>query len=65
MDAEKLRAWRARMDLTDEQLAMLFDVSPKVVRRWETGEVPIPYPNILALALKAIEQEVDEQGQKR
>ena len=65
MDAETLRAWRARMDLTDEQLAMLFDVSPKVVRRWETREVPIPYPNILALALKAIEQEVDEQGQKR
>lgn len=54
MDAERLRAERKRLGLTQQQLADLLDVRQRTISEWEREEVTIRHQQILALALEAI-----------
>jgi len=41
--SEKLKQFRKARDLTQEQIAAVFNVSPQSVSRWETGAT---YPDM-------------------
>jgi DNA-binding transcriptional regulator YiaG len=38
--AEELRVWRARVRLTQSQMARLFHTSQRSISHWEAGAVP-------------------------
>jgi transcriptional regulator with XRE-family HTH domain len=54
--AERLRAGKARLGLTTGQLARRWNVEPKELRRWLSGERPIPgtVDRLLALELERL-----------
>jgi len=54
MNGEELRRARERLDLTQEQLAALLDVTANTIARWERNEVPIKHAKMLKLALSAL-----------
>ena len=44
MDADEMKAARARLDLTQAQLAAELGVHAMTVSKWETGQRGIPEP---------------------
>lgn len=55
MSPEDLRAWRARKDMSLEDLARVLDVNKQTVWRWERGVHAIP--RMLDLALWALDHQ--------
>jgi DNA-binding transcriptional regulator YiaG len=37
-----LKAWRAKLNMTQAQLAWLSGVTVRTVKRWEAGTTPVP-----------------------
>jgi DNA-binding XRE family transcriptional regulator len=62
MTPRKLKAWRQRLDLSQDGLARWLGVSRSTVNRWEGGLAPIP--QMVALVencyRKDDDQEIDE-----
>lgn len=54
LDGQMLRAWRLRVNLSQDDLAHLLDVPQSTISRWETGSIEIMHPRILALALVSL-----------
>lgn len=50
---EAFRFMRKSMGLTIAQVATLFDVEPEIVRRWESGDAPVPRPAFALLGTMA------------
>jgi DNA-binding transcriptional regulator YiaG len=50
MSGDEFRKLRQAMELSQDKLSQLIDVSSRGVRRWENGEVAIP--KIAELALR-------------
>lgn len=48
---QRLRDLREDVDLTQTQIAMVLNTSQKQYSRWETGEYPIPFDEVVKLAL--------------
>jgi DNA-binding transcriptional regulator YiaG len=42
MDAQAMKAWRARLGVTQEKAAKALGVTRRVVAGWESGLTPIP-----------------------
>jgi DNA-binding transcriptional regulator YiaG len=53
MKAERFRALRESLMLTQAQAAGLFDVHPRTWRKWESGGVAIPRSTAVLLLLVA------------
>ena len=45
-----LSAWRDQSQLTQEQVAAIFNVTSVTIHRWETGKAPITVQNLMRLA---------------
>ncbi len=60
MHHTELASRRRSLGLTQAELAARLDVHPNTIAQWERGDRPITRPNILRLALQALE---DEMGQ--
>lgn len=58
MTGHELRAWRAKMDMTQEDLAAALRTTPTTIARWERGESRIP--GHLELALEALEGRAED-----
>ena len=56
MTGQELRRRREALGLSQAQLAALVGVHANTVARWERGEVRIPHPGMLDLALEALER---------
>ena len=56
MSGDELRAWRARLGLTQARLAERLGLPRATVARWEAGLMPIRHPEILRLALERLAQ---------
>jgi transcriptional regulator with XRE-family HTH domain len=52
---EELKASRARLKMTQVQLADALNVTPTTIARWERGEVQPEAPAMLRLALAQLE----------
>jgi len=61
MTGKELKELRRRLGLTQKKLARQLGVIPLTVARWETGTRAIP--SFLALALKALENQMEKEGQ--
>lgn len=48
---QRLRDLREDEDLTQKQIALVLNTSQKQYSRWETGEYPIPFDEVVKLAL--------------
>ena len=59
-DAEKLRLRRRVLGLTQAQLAERIGFHPNALARWERGELRIEHPEMLWLALDAIEAKISQ-----
>jgi transcriptional regulator with XRE-family HTH domain len=57
-----VKEWRLRHGLTQRRLAVLLDVEPVTVSRWERGERQ-PQGRMLELALWALDRQMAEQEQ--
>jgi DNA-binding transcriptional regulator YiaG len=55
MTPENFKAWRQRMEWTQQQCAQALEVSTRAVQMWETGDRPIS--RILELATRYLEQQ--------
>ena len=49
--SEKFKQLRKDKDLTQDQIANIFNISPQAVSRWETGAT---YPDIEILVLRKV-----------
>ncbi len=56
MTGAEIREARARLGLTQVQLADALGVSPNTLARWERGEIPPVHPTMLRLALERLAQ---------
>ena len=54
MTGEELRARRRELGLTQRALAEALGIPQSTVWRWETDQIPIERPPMLALALEAL-----------
>lgn len=52
---EAFRAWRKKVGLTQDQLAVLFDISRRTIGYYEDGTLLVP--RVVALAMKGYEAE--------
>lgn len=57
MNGEELKAFRERLDLSQEQLAKELKVASNTISRWELGTRKIP--EYLELALETIERRTE------
>lgn len=55
MKPEEIRAYRQTLGLTQEALATALGVSPDTVSRWESGHAQPESPQMLELAMEALE----------
>jgi transcriptional regulator with XRE-family HTH domain len=60
MTGQKLKEWRRKRGLTQEDLARRLGVIRLTVARWETGTRAIP--SFLPLALEALENRMEKGG---
>ena len=60
MRGEDVKAWREAHNLTQRRLAVLLDVDPVTVYRWERG-VRQPPGRMLELTLRGLEAELAER----
>lgn len=47
---QRLQDLREDFDLTQTDIAVILNTSQKQYSRWETGEFPIPFEKVIALA---------------
>lgn len=59
MISTDLRARRERLGLTQTQLAQALGLTQNTVSRWEIGKTAIQHPEILSLALEALESRME------
>jgi DNA-binding transcriptional regulator YiaG len=59
MTPEEFKEWKARMRLSQVELARRLDVTETTIYRWERGLAPIS--RMLVLALKQVEAEIKEE----
>ena len=52
LDPTEIREARERLDMTQAELAFEFGITPRTVRRWESGE--IEPPRLVAFAYQAL-----------
>lgn len=55
MTPENFKAWRERMEWTQQQCAQTLEVSTRAVQMWESGDRPIS--RMLELATRYLEQQ--------
>jgi len=61
MTGQELKEWRRKWGISQGELGRLLGVAGFSVSRWETGTRAIP--SFLALALKALENQMEKEGQ--
>jgi DNA-binding transcriptional regulator YiaG len=55
MTGAQLKSWRRRFGVTQQQLAVMLDVSVVTISGWETGRFALKHSGVLALACLALE----------
>jgi DNA-binding transcriptional regulator YiaG/uncharacterized protein YuzE len=58
---ESLRSWRDQLGLSQRELATQLNVEQELLGAWEAGAVAIENPELLRLALQAVEGNVRER----
>lgn len=53
--ADRLRAWRRRMNITQRAAAELLDVSPRTYEGWETGKKAPASAGPITIAIRCLE----------
>ena len=60
---ERLRACRARLGMTQAELAQRLGTTNIAISRWENSQAPLPmHARMLTLALQALESELEERA---
>lgn len=60
MNASEFQGFRDQFGLTTEQLARLFDVTGRAVRKWLAGDAPVPGTVVLLIQIIRLFSDVRE-----